>query len=192
MFREITPSIEGLQLAGYPAPIVVPVRPQPNCPPNQCWLNVPPLVEQHGGSLVSGRIVWTESKGKWLHLEAHCNWRMADGTIIDPTPKVDGEKQIVFVEEPLTFDGYSISCRYLPLSDDPLVKRFSQIMQRISEILSTIPVGEERVAPPEFVRLLVEKSRLFPRIYPPVSNRNRSQERAKKKAERQRKKKARR
>ena len=183
MIREIVPTIHrGLrqQLKGYPAPLMVPVRPQPNCVPNQCWINVPELIEQQGGSPVSGRIVWTESTGKWLHLEAHCNWRLPDGTLIDPTPKVDGETHIVFVEEPLTFAGYAISSRFLCCSGRPVVKRFVELLQQLSEIRSSIPFGEERETPTEYVPLLLEQCMLLPRVYqhdwPPkrVLGRNRS------------------
>lgn len=111
MIKEIVPKLNNelrKRLTSHGVPNLVPVEAYPNCEYSDCWLNVTSLIEKHGGKRITGRIVWTESHGKWLHLEAHCNWKRHDETLIDPTPKEDGEKEIVLVEEEIHFQGYEI------------------------------------------------------------------------------------
>lgn len=165
--REIVPEINSTlkrSLAGHPDPILVAVRPQPNCEVGNCWENIPALIDRYGGSLVSGRIIWIERTGKWLHLEAHCNWVMPDGEIIDPTPKEDGEKEIVFVEEKLRFKGSTIPCRFICCSENRLVKRYVKILQRTSEIRAAMLAGKTKGIPSEFIALTHEQARLLPSL----------------------------
>lgn len=122
--REIVPEqtpqvLQALQTMGYSTIHRVPVVPRQECVMNQCWLNVPLVIEKDGGEAVPGRIVWIEESGRWLHLEAHCCWRTPDGTLIDPTPKMDQEQEIAFVEEPLKWEGHLIASRYHSFTNDP-------------------------------------------------------------------------
>lgn len=117
---EHTPQITNvLQSMGYSTVHRVPVVQREDCRMNHCWINVPLVIEKDGGEAVPGRIVWIEASGKWLHLEAHCCWRMPDGTLVDPTPKMDKEHEIAFVEEPLKWDGHLIASRYHCFTNDP-------------------------------------------------------------------------
>lgn len=117
---EQTPEImQALHSMGYSTIHRVPVVPREGCVMSHCWLKVPSVIEKEGGEIVPGRIVWIEATGKWLHLEAHCCWRMSDGTLIDPTPKMDQEQEIAFVEEPLKWEGHLIASRYHSFTNDP-------------------------------------------------------------------------
>ena len=140
--REIVPEqsqqiTKALQSMGYGTLHRVPVVPRQDCVNNQCWNNVPLVVEKDGGEIVPGRIVWIEESGKWLHLEAHCCWRKPDGTVIDPTPKADKEQVLAFVEEPLKFEGHLISSRYHCFTNEPSViehlEWFLQFQAQIKE-----------------------------------------------------------
>lgn len=122
--KEIVPEhtpqvIQALHSMGYRTIHRVPVVPRKDCVMSHCWLNVPSVIEQEGGEIVPGQIVWIEASGKWLHLEAHCCWRMPDGTLVDPTPKMDQEQEIAFVEEPLKWEGHFIASRYHSFTNDP-------------------------------------------------------------------------
>ncbi len=142
---EDTPQVvQALQIMGYSTIHRVPTVPREDCVMNQCWQNVPSVIEREGGEIVPGRIVWIEESGRWLHLEAHCCWRMPDGTLIDPTPKMDQEQEIAFVEEPLKWEGYLIVSRYHCFSNEPEVVEYLELIQQWNEIQSKLKVGEIR------------------------------------------------
>ncbi len=63
-----------------------------------CHLNVALLVEKYGGTYVPGWAIWT-GPGVF-DAEHHAVWRKQDGTFEDVTPRVDGEKQILFLPDP--------------------------------------------------------------------------------------------
>lgn len=135
--------VEALTSMGYGQPLSVPVKARKDCRPNECWVNVPRVVESECGEAVPGRIVWMEVSNRWLHLEAHCVWRTPSGTLIDPTPKVDRETDIIFVAEPLVWEERSIPSRYHVFSDDPVVREFCELAVKWQEVLCRRPPGQE-------------------------------------------------
>lgn len=151
--KEIVPEhtpqvIQALHSMGYSTIHRVPVVARQGCVMSHCWLNVPSVIEKEGGEIVPGRIVWIEASGKWLHLEAHCCWRMPDGTLVDPTPKMDNEQEIAFVEEPLKWDGHLIVSRYHCFSSEPEVVEFLELTQQWNRIQSDVKAGEIRQLTP--------------------------------------------
>ena len=142
---EQTPQVsQALQSMGYSTIHRVPVVPREDCVMNQCWLNVPSVIGKVGGEIVPGRIVWIEESGRWLHLEAHCCWRTPDGTLIDPTPKMDQEREIAFVEEPLKWEGHQIASRYHSFTNDPGDALLIGFVQQWQAILSQMQQTKTR------------------------------------------------
>lgn len=84
---------------GGEAPIFVDVIPQPGCKVGECFRNVDSLVNMHGGARISGWIIWIWP-GYYARAEHHAVWERADGQVVDPTPKQDGLRKLLFVPDP--------------------------------------------------------------------------------------------
>lgn len=89
-------------------PVFVDVAPTPMARPGWCFANVADVVAKKGGSAYHGWTIWG-APGLWYNAEFHVVWKTPDDTLIDVTPKVDGEKFIMFLPDPLysaEFDFY--------------------------------------------------------------------------------------
>lgn len=91
-------------------PKFVPVSPCEGCVPNNCFINVEKVIAANGGEVRYGWIIW-ENKVFW-DAEFHGCWVPPDGwlggtiTLLDVTPKPDGESQILFLPDPKSkWDG---------------------------------------------------------------------------------------
>ena len=66
--------------------------------PNWCHLNVALLTEMRGGKYVSG---WLISKSSvMIDAVHHGVWLSPDHTLVDATPKDDGEQRVLFLPDP--------------------------------------------------------------------------------------------
>ena len=73
------------------------------CRPNWCHMNVGILVEKLGGQCLPGWLIWASSK--MIDAVHHSVWHSPDNTLVDPTPKEDGEQRVLFLPDPShTFD----------------------------------------------------------------------------------------
>lgn len=109
--------------------------------------------------------MWTEHKGRWLHLEAHAIWQSPSGEYIDVNPKADGEKSIVFVHEELSFHGHSIPSKYIDVSENEDVRRYLELHLAIRKIEESVPAGQTVVAPPEYDHLQEAIARVAARLF---------------------------
>ena len=92
MIRETTPARITQVIIDFCASITSDSSPEyiDVCPaswatPNECFNNVPRMVKQYGGSMISGWAVWQRGN-MLLDAEAHAIWRTPDGKLIDITP----------------------------------------------------------------------------------------------------------
>jgi hypothetical protein len=77
-----------------------------------CHDNVCHYVKNHGGSTVSGWIIWKDTDFK-LEAEHHSVWLSPSGKLYDITPRVDGEELIVFLQDgarPYNLSGNELWC----------------------------------------------------------------------------------
>ena len=120
--QEITPTIRDFcrEIDAAATPAYVPVRPDRNCVPSECYQNVANKIRRKGGGERQGRIIW-ESPGLHLEAEHHAIWISKAGVAIDITPKEDGEERILFLPSSRTpYDGSQlIAPIHKPLTDDP-------------------------------------------------------------------------
>ena len=91
MIRETTPARITQVIIDFCASITSDSSPEyiDVCPaswatPNECFNNVPRMVKQYGGSMISGWAVWQRGN-MLLDAEAHAIWRTPDGKLIDIT-----------------------------------------------------------------------------------------------------------
>lgn len=155
---------------GFGEPMAVHFEHKPDCNFGQCWQNVQTTMQREGGTLVIGRIVWQEEHGLWFHLEAHAVWRNPEGRLVDPTPKVDGETETVFVEDDIKHVGeVVIPSRYIVTSKSPKVRRLVEVLEQRGAIISAILSGsqpEDRDTLEEKRRLAVEMTQLAQDLFP--------------------------
>lgn len=155
---------------GYGEPLTVPFEHRPDCSFGQCWQNVQTTMQREGGSLVIGRIVWQEEHGLWFHLEAHAVWQNPEGRVVDLTPKVDGETEVVFVEDDFKHLGeVVIPSRYIVTSKSLKVRRLVEVFEQRGAIISATLSGsppQNRDTTEETRRLAVEMTQLAQELFP--------------------------
>lgn len=69
-----------------------------NCRFGDCFGNVENYIKNNGGSVQYGWIIW-EIPNLFVEAEFHAVWVNNEGEYIDITPKVDGEKEILFLPD---------------------------------------------------------------------------------------------
>jgi len=84
--------------AGLTEPVRVAVHPGEGATEGWCFRNVAAAVRAEGGHAVFGWLVWTAAH--FMTAEYHAVWMTPAGMLLDPTPKVDGERYIVFGADP--------------------------------------------------------------------------------------------
>jgi hypothetical protein len=95
-----TPALEAfVRRLGGSEPVRVPVRPAPRAVSGWCYRNVASAVAGHGGRAVYGWTIWTCDA--FATAEFHAVHGRADETLVDVTPKEDGEPEILFVPDPI-------------------------------------------------------------------------------------------
>lgn len=177
-------------------PVFVPVKPQSGAKMSYCYTNVEQHIRQYGGQQVFGWTIWQSEA--LLNAEFHSNWLSADGDLIDITPKADREKQILFLPDPNTvWSGTSVPNRRHIRIDDTLIRRFVEVCGGIENLLAKSgPLSMYdmlRASSLEAEKLQlkwsISRSWKTPKKSSQLSSHDR---RAKRKAERQRRKKGRR
>lgn len=144
MKRETTPSRvtdKIMELCSGIVPDAVPeyvsVAAQEWSLPCECFPNVQKMVREHGGQQVNGWAIW-----QWANIlveaEAHSVWQSPEGELIDITPHVNGENEILFLkDDDMVYKGNTIASIRLALTSSQLVAEFIWLMNerdRIEEI----------------------------------------------------------
>jgi hypothetical protein len=76
-------------------PTYMPVVHSPGARVGRCWENVGTAVRRDGGQRIYGWTVWARPH-LYLTAEFHAIWQNANGELVDPTPKIDGEGRVLF------------------------------------------------------------------------------------------------
>jgi hypothetical protein len=117
-------------------PVFIEVVPHDYAIINECFNNVDEMVRRNGGEKVNGWSVW-QWANIMVEVEAHAIWRSPSGRLIDITPHINQEKQILFLpDERLAFNGYSIDSIRMPLTDSPLIAELIQIKKWLFSVTS--------------------------------------------------------
>lgn len=84
------------------SPEVLPFTAMPeNYQPGMCHVNVLHHVKRHGGQQVWGWMIWEAAA--FAEAEFHSVWQSApDAPLVDLTPRIDGEAEILFLPDPVT------------------------------------------------------------------------------------------
>lgn len=80
------------------SPVLVPLRPLPNKPINECFTIVPEHIVAHGGKQKIGWCIHVWRK-VLIEAEFHCIWESPEGKLIDITPKNYQTDLIIFLPD---------------------------------------------------------------------------------------------
>lgn len=82
-------------------PVSLPFTPMPTpYEAGVCHWNVEHCVRQNGGERVPGWMIWDQNPA-FTESEFHSVWRDPSGKLIDITPRVDGEAEVIFLPSKL-------------------------------------------------------------------------------------------
>ena len=120
-------------------PVFINPKPDPKASPSECFSNVRDQIKTHGGSMQLGWIIW-ETPDIMLEGMFHAIWSSPEGELVDVTPQMDGEPQILFLPDSAATiqneEGDIVGMRRIPLVDDPLVHEFI----RLSDLKDAVKV----------------------------------------------------
>ncbi len=112
--------------------------------PDNCFFNVCVQINQKGGNVQYGWIIGQDKSQGFAEARFHAVWRDEDETLIDVTPRSNGEKRIMFVSD---------SLRQITLSDhygNPAILTYDNVRMWRGRLIT----GIERikvVPDPEFL-----------------------------------------
>lgn len=111
-------------------PVFLTLQPDPKAILSECFTNVREHVKAHGGTLQLGWIIW-ETPDILLEGMFHAVWSSAEGKLVDVTPQMDGERQILFLPDSgATIQretGNVVGMRRMALVNDPLVHEYIRL-----------------------------------------------------------------
>lgn len=79
-------------------PVLLNVTPTPFSKVSECFQNVATQVEEKGGEVVHGWLIW-DWPAVFTEAEFHAVWKSPDGTLHDITPAFDGDQKVVFLRD---------------------------------------------------------------------------------------------
>jgi hypothetical protein len=144
----ITPEIVAACRTTCPqsTPSFIPIQSMEAAKPDECHRNVARVIEQRGGSSRFGWSIW-QSGELWLEFMFHSIWRDPEGVEHDITPDPDGERQRLFLPDPIRiFEGRCVPTRYFPLSDSVSLARTLKNFREAQGILCRYRSGEPLTA----------------------------------------------
>ncbi len=123
--RIITPQIMELcQSISKYKPLYITVRADSRSCINECFANVDTYVKTHGGQSVLGRCIWQRAN-VLIEAEAHAIWKSPNGDMVDITPHINGETEVLFLADPkMAYDENCIPNIRKALTLSPLVAEF--------------------------------------------------------------------
>ncbi|HWR51924.1 MAG TPA: SEC-C metal-binding domain-containing protein [Bryobacteraceae bacterium] len=112
-----------------------------------------------------------------IEAEFHAVWRDSAGQLTDVTPRVDGEKNVLFLPDPSqNWDGRQVNNRRRSMRDDPLVHEFIAVHDRIVEVMNAgeraFQFGAVSVPKTEIAPLMMRSAQLLTQLQQLRSGRN--------------------
>lgn len=122
-------------------PVVLDVTPEPYAVVSECYSNVEAKVSRDGGRISYGWQIW-EWPSVLIEAEFHAVWEAPSGELVDITPKIDGDKKIVFLPDTTRkYEGDQIDNIRKPISENRLVADFIYLCESSFSAFSAIPDG---------------------------------------------------
>lgn len=111
-------------------PVFLTLQPNPKAILSECFANVQEHIKENGGSIQLGWVIW-ETPGIMLEGMFHAVWRSPEGKLVDVTPQMDGERQLLFLPDSAATihkeSGDHVAILRMPLVDDPLLHEYIRL-----------------------------------------------------------------
>lgn len=112
------------------------VSPDADSKINECFPNVEVKIARDGGRMLCGWQLW-EWPRVMVEAEFHAVWVSADGSMVDITPKEQGESRILFLPDPKrTYDGVLVDNVRRAIRDDLLVHHLIKVSKAITRVMN--------------------------------------------------------
>lgn len=138
-------------------PVFVPVHPAPNIRSNFCMTDVQEHASRHGGKVQYGWTIW-ELPDVYLEAEFHTVWVSPADGLIDITPKLDNESQILFLPDSYrVYKDKLVDNKRKPLVDNQYTRMWLLVEKKKYEIMKKHFVNGEVDGPAaqaEFEKLI--------------------------------------
>jgi len=163
-FCTLTPSFQ--KLSPDLTPIKISIEPPHWAKELDCVDIVRRLVKEEGGECVLGWALW-EWPNVIVEGEFHAVWKKPDGSLLDVTPRTDGDDFVLFLPDPkAVVDTYQKDNVRLPLAQRREILDFIEIKERLHRAKNK---GEEAKAmyythTPHLDHLLSEEARIMRRL----------------------------
>ena len=109
------------------------VTPEPWAKLGRCYGNAEFAAQGFGGAIVFGWLIW-EMQGVYLVAEHHAVVE-ADGQLIDVTPTIAGETEVLFVPSPIEdIQSLPLPNQYVALGTHPHLGRYVELARRRHEL----------------------------------------------------------
>lgn len=120
-------------------PVYLPVEAPEWSLPSECFPNVQRMVREQGGKQINGWAIW-----QWANVlveaEAHAVWDSPEGKLIDITPHINGEREILFLrDDDMVYQGNTIASIRKALTSSQLVAEFIWLMNERDRIMCETP-----------------------------------------------------
>ncbi|MCE8023655.1 hypothetical protein [Billgrantia aerodenitrificans] len=111
-------------------------EPLPGAPTMECFSIVPEQVARFGGEQVLGWAIF-EWRKVMIEAEFHTVWRNPNGDLVDLTPRPIPLRKILFLPDPnRRYEGRQVDNVRKPLVNDPRIRRFIQLAERLTALLN--------------------------------------------------------
>jgi len=115
---------------------------------NECFINVRQKIAREGGTTQHGWIIW-EDPDRLIEGVFHAVWVNPAGELIDITPQMDGEKQILFLpDSKRIYENCPKDNIRLVLTDDPEVVATVKRSEQFSKLREKYNVDGKRAKIP--------------------------------------------
>ncbi|ELA9595967.1 TPA: SEC-C domain-containing protein [Vibrio parahaemolyticus] len=141
--KEITDLVKNFcsEVCPSNAPIWVDVIPQQGAEQDDCFFNIPKLIEKQGGSIQFGWQIW-ECENYFIEAEFHAVWKSDVGEFVDITPKDRPTEKILFVpDESKKYEGKDVDNIRKNLSSNKLVDYILALAHERFKMISSGRIG---------------------------------------------------
>lgn len=156
---EIIPAITKLCYNINPnsKPFYIDITPDKSALPLECFSNVEAKIEQCGGKIVYGWLIW-EWKFVLVEAEFHAVWMNLKGEYIDITPRPDGEKRVLFLkDDSIEYTNERVDNIRMPLQDIPLIKEYIDLNIEIQRFINRDNIKSKEIYTLQALSLRHEK-----------------------------------
>ncbi len=173
----ISPEIKDFckKIASSQTPVFLDIQTDTSVELLDCFGNVQKKIEKEGGTVQYGWRIW-ECPRIMIEAEFHAVWLSPQNHFVDITPTQFDTNKILFLPDKIRkYEGKQINNIKHPLTDDPLVKEFIEVSEKIFQEMNRGELAYTHgkiLASNELLALTREKAEIMKKVYLKFTRRN--------------------